>query len=401
MAKTDINQKRSIWFPGESSWEQWFVVPGREPQLIGGASAADRSFALNARGRRFLALPVSSVVALPLLSNATDTDGLEATARMQAERSGIAADLEGVGFEVLTGTPRNTLLRVDAPVQGSHVWEGVVFPDQVCASAAMLPWTGDTVAVWRELGKLVVAFTRNGRLIYFDQLSVSGVGAECGNEIQRLLFQLNCQGIELRPEVLDLWTAGGDPAVLQNSTGLAVRQGKRPAPIAQNRSSMTPGWLRQHQLVSARRKVIRKRLSVMAAAAMMVVGALTAMGVVESIRQRQLLEQIGELSPIASRVENMKAQWLEVAPAVDRDATPLEVLKALQSTPGASGVNLSRVEIDEEKVVIEGESPTTKAAFQFLDEISISEAVAEYGWEFDQPEIQANGAATFKLEGVK
>ena len=146
---------------------------------------------------------------------------------------------------------------------------------------------------------------------------------------------------------------------------------------------------------------MRKRLGAVAAVGMVLIGALGAMIGVETVKQNRLREQISDLSPMASRVETMKAQWQEVAPAVDRDATPLEIMKAIQTTPGANAIRFNRMDIAGNEIVIEGQSASPGAALQFLDEMTVSEAVAEYGWTFDQPEIDPNGTATFRIEGVK
>ncbi|NNE92285.1 MAG: hypothetical protein HKN23_11610 [Verrucomicrobiales bacterium] len=400
MDKTNQKQRQEqvVWFPGEQAWELWQISPGREPVLLEQAAETGRDFPRKIGADRILALPVSEVIALPLLSNAPDKPGLVSMAEMQAERSGVPEDVSAVGFEILAGAPPNTMLRVEAPLR-RHAWSGSRLPDRVCSSASLITGEGNSIGVWKEVGKLVVGFWRNGTLVYFDCLSSSSAGAEAGAEIQRLLFQLNCQGIDLHPEAILLRTAG-DPAALGTGAGIPCRQESRVIPTAESACHLNPAWMKEHRRRRKQSGARRKRIGAVAAMALGAVCVLVGTLAIESIRQKRLRDRISELSPLANRIENMREQWREVSVAVDRDATCLELLKQLQGIPGANGIRFSRVEIGKEGIKIEGESANPRAALQFLDEVAVAESLAEFGWSFDQPAIRGDGTATFEMEGV-
>ncbi len=121
----------------------------------------------------------------------------------------------------------------------------------------------------------------------------------------------------------------------------------------------------------------------------------------ESRVGEQWRERYTSLKPQAARMEDYQRQWAEAAPALDPEASVLELWRGVALLPSAGQVQITRWETGRDSARIEGVAESAPVALRFLDEVGQSPALQRYRWEFPQPAIQAEGSATFELNGQR
>ena len=73
-------------------------------------------------------------------------------------------------------------------------------------SARMLPMPEDGMAVWMELGRYVVAFTREAELVHLAVLSAQSLDEEAAFEVRDLTAALQVHGFIQEVPVIQVWT---------------------------------------------------------------------------------------------------------------------------------------------------------------------------------------------------
>jgi hypothetical protein len=223
-----------ILFPGPAGWELWFVKGGEAQLLSSGSGEEVLQFDASLRAIRVLAQPTAHQVALLFSSHAADPQTLAQSAQLYAEKQGQAIDHEGIMVEAVVGSPPKTVARIDAPLSKfNQSGITVLMPDLIVPAATMLPLTRNSIAIWIELGTLIVAFEGAGKVIYYDKLG--GTGPGLADEVHRLALQLEGTRLIERPQVLSLW-ADLPPGFFEEKLQVKAEIAPRPSPIGWGRT---------------------------------------------------------------------------------------------------------------------------------------------------------------------
>ena len=158
--------------------------------------------------------------------------------------------------------------------------------------------------------------------------------------------------------------------------------------------------------VLARReaKVSTARIRKMALITGVVVSALVFAAVAASTildwKRDMLLDEIAQLTPRASSVAADKGRWDELAAAVDRDRSVLEMLYRLGEVPSVHGVTLTKFEIAPGVINVSGKAARPGLGLKFGGDVTAGAYLPEYRWEFPAPAIANDNTATFELKGT-
>jgi hypothetical protein len=119
-------------------------------------------------------------------------------------------------------------------------------------------------------------------------------------------------------------------------------------------------------------------------------------------RERDALrEKIAEMQPRAAKSETHKAQWNEVAAAVDTSRWPMELLLRCMEPESVKDVALTSFECTSEKIVIQGRTPEITPALKFTEDIKQSEQLIAFQWDSPTPTINStDNSAAFELRGT-
>ena len=131
------------------------------------------------------------------------------------------------------------------------------------------------------------------------------------------------------------------------------------------------------------------------------IAAIALLTVFASRERAQLLDKVAELTPRASKVEDHRKAWDEIASAVDPKRFPMEVLLRCMEPKSSGDVALVHYEATGDRVMLRGRTPTSAIALQYAQEIKGTDSLNAYAWETPPPTMHSDDSATFELKGIR
>jgi hypothetical protein len=390
-----------LLFPGESGWEIW-TGPSATEFTLHSATSIARASDLTAipGGDLLLLFPVKAITAVPMRV-ASDDDALFGDlATLHAERLGLRPDpMAGqlTDIFVIAREAENTALLsvlLRAPGDGEMPTRG---PKSFDISPRAYPLTGDSIAVWKELGRWVFAISQQGNLVYCQATSVESGSPDdnVAREIRLALMQLSMQGLEMQPTRVVLWsgTEGVSATALRAAFGLPVEISARPAPVIPSPlSKLLPADVR------AARREARKRQNILfgaAAVALLYLGLIGWFGYglwKDSQETKNLLIQAEQAAPEGEAYALHIAKWDELAHAIELTHSPVDILKRIaDSIPPNSGLRLRTADISATDIKLMGEAPQLQAVNTFSLKLSKSNDLAQFDWQTPEPNQSTRG----------
>lgn len=358
-------------------------------------------------------LPVEALTVCPLWLRAVDDSFLESAIRLQLEKRNLLPETsEGklLAYRVASRQESRILVVVMVLSAEKITQLGIEGVNAEAFSASPLAYNlaPDAMVVWKELGKDVVAFTREGEVVHFQALASAGVQSHA-LELSCLAMQLESEGVlHATPDVVLVSPEVGTRARLAEllDKRMGVRAGIVPAlsPVsaAPPVDLLPPAEQGRRQLVSRQRRH-RKITAALAAAYLLLLLSLGGRLVwlqrdVASGRERQrfLAEEVAE-------VRKTKELWQQVRSAVDPNEYPLEILSLCVEAIPPNGVRLTEFGVNGVgKIVLAGEADSIPMALAFKSTLTSQENLSRYDWSFPQPRNQKKGpGAVFKATGTR
>lgn len=401
MAKTR-KPTHELLLPGAKVWQSWTGAEGTLCLSNGGQTADGAVFGKEAQ-QRVLALPATHFWVLPAWLKG-ESEHLRSMALLHLERMGVKAsdDVASVQVASISGKEGAHLARIlalkDQPVPLNDLTR---LPDVVTLHALCYPLVQNSITIFRELDRLVIAITSGAQLIYCTPLSSVRLDDHALAELNNICLQLGFQGVLGRLESLVLWIDEGDIAKIQRVTGLAAYRCDMPAPTMPTRgsSALMPEDItleRQRQGTRSRTRLLALTVGAVFAAAITLVATLTSLALQE---RNMLREKVAEMSPRAAQVMDHRKAWLEAAPAVDPSTWPQQMLLHCMEPPASSEASITHWEWTPERMSIIGRMPGASLALEYTQQLATSEALAHLNWEVPPPVIASDNSATFEMKG--
>lgn len=397
---------QDLLLPGASGWERWTGLSGETCMQPAGAlmPMPEPEFDRQAQ-TRMLALPVAHLWVLPAWLHGAESH-LRDVAVLHLERMGVrlADPRHSLQMGTLAAREDAFLVRMVAlkelPVPLAKLDRP---PHTVVSSLFCLPFPADSMVIYRELGRLVLAVTHGMEVVYASVLTSRTLDVQALGEVNHLCVQLGFQGVLTHIQHLILWLdeSEGDLDEVQKVTGLAALRQERPAPVMPPMSveGLLPPELaeqRSHQAKSARTRVMLLTAGFAVAAAIAVLSVLTTW----ATQERDLMRQrVAELTPRASQVMDQKRAWIEAAPAVDPTTFPAQILLECMTPESAGEVAMTHFEWTPGQILLRGRTPTPSLALQYAREIADADTLSRFKWETPPPAIASDNSATFELKG--
>lgn len=288
----------------------------------------------------------------------------------------------------------------DAEPQGREVLAAERFE----VSAQLLPLPIDGIAIWRELGRYVAAFTRGAQLLHLTVLAARSLDADAAFEIRDTHAALLAHEQAGSVTAVRVWTecepdfAPQMACLFQDSTLLKER---RPAPrLPAQKSGLLPAQVAQGR---RQQRELQKKMLLMAAAALMYVcffGAWWGRLQWREARITAASALVDARQPEIDTIREAQANWLEMEAAIDPDLYPLEVYHQIVSLLPPEGIRLKEFQMDNGKIVIAGEATSVNHALGFKDKLAASQPLQRYAWNFPVPSIREDNRADFRTTGV-
>ncbi len=401
MAKTR-KPTHELLLPGAKVWQSWTGAEGALCMAHGGHGADGAVFGKAAQ-QRILALPATHFWVLPAWLKG-ESEHLRSMALLHLERMGVRAGDDPASVDVASISSKEGahLVRIlalkDQPVPLNDLAR---LPDEVTLHALCYPLVQNSITIFRELDRLVIAITSGSQLIYCTPLSSARLDDNALAELNNICLQLGFQGVLGRLESLVLWIDEGDVAKIQRVTGLTAYRCEMPAPTMPRRGSsrLMPEDIaseRQRQGARSRARLLALTAGAALAAAITLVATLTSLALQE---RNMLREKVAGMSPRASQVMDHKRAWQEAAPAVDPATWAQQMLLHCMGPAASTEASITHWEWTPERMSIIGRMPGASLALEYTQELATSEHLAHYAWEVPPPVIASDNSATFEMKG--
>lgn len=401
MAKSNSNY---LLIPGETEWEIWTIAPNQPATLHSSHPVKFASEIGNLpSGDLIFFFPIQAFTALPLRVQTGDASLFPDLAATHAERLGLRPDplagqLTDI-FPISTSNDESTLLSVVLRNPSTEVLPSKS-PKAFDISARALPAQGNTLTLWRELGLWVFAIHQQGKLIYCQATSSSGVSPDSNlvREIRIAIAQLSLQGIVVKPDKTIVWSNDPETKATALSQAFTIRVDLAPRPtptLPDPLSQLLPADVR------AARRAARQRQNTIVAIAAIAIFYLGAIGYfgydlwkIHSTT-KELNARVAQIAPSVEKYNLHNNKWSELEYAVNQDYNTMDILLRIQKwIPPNSGLRLTSAEISPTDININGEAGQPTAITQFGTNLRKSNELLSYEWSLGPPQ-DSNGRWKF------
>jgi hypothetical protein len=138
-----------------------------------------------------------------------------------------------------------------------------------------------------------------------------------------------------------------------------------------------------------------------AAFAFVLIAALGAFAARVLMRERSIIAEearLDSMEPELISIRDAKAAWDDILPALTPDTYPVESIYQLVVLLPPEGIRLTRFEIRQDGIVLDGEASSLGHGIEFRDKLVAAPAFKRWSWEFPQPTSLPDGRATFRAE---
>ena len=382
-------QDTSICFPGEDSWELWKQKSGIF-ELVETAEIEDGSVARPFKAATHFAFPIVSAFAVPVWASSEDKAVVRGVVEMHLEGLGVKpGNLVGelVDHRVALRKEGRSLVLATVLSEGYELSLPRQSPDHFDVSARFLVLPSNHITVWKELGRIVLAVTRDDSIVHFQALSAEQIDAEAVREIKCLMLQLFTEGVIESPSGLVLWVEGVDHAVVElarEKLGIRVLLDHRPSPVLPEKGSkLLPTVVAiQRQGVERRRKIQKIALALAAVWAIFI-GYHLWDYYKEKKEADLLVRSMNALRPKAVWIPDFKGRYEKLEKAIEVDRFPIELFHICVSKLPDKDVRFTNFAIENETIRIQGEAMNSAAASKFGGVLFDVEELQPYklGWE--------------------
>jgi hypothetical protein len=108
--------------------------------------------------------------------------------------------------------------------------------------------------------------------------------------------------------------------------------------------------------------------------------------------------RLDDLEPELVAIRDARSAWDDMRTAVNPEFFPVESLFQLVSLLPEEGIRLTRFEVREDGMVLDGEASSLGHGIEFRDKLVGAEAFKRWSWDFPQPTNLPDGRATFRAE---
>jgi Tfp pilus assembly protein PilN len=273
-------------------------------------------------------------------------------------------------------------------------------------SVLMLPLPANGIAMWKELGRHVVAFTREAKLLHVVVLTARSLDVDAAFEVRDLCAALQTHGFISSSEVgsIHVWTGCETDFVPQLAClfeDAAVVKETRPDP----RPPAVSGGLLPLQVAVQRQQQQRRQnqLLMLAAAALVYLCFFGAWWLRLEWRASRLNHADAAMSsaqPEIDLVREAQNRWQEMEAAINPDLYPVELFHQIVSLLPEEGIRLKEFQVDGSKLIVSGEATTVNQALAFKGQLTACKPLQRYAWNFPLPSIREDNRAEFRAEGT-
>ena len=382
----------------------WVADAKRPPQCVQMcASPADNPLPKKCT----LVLPVSQVFCLPLWLNETEATRLAGMITLQLESRGTG-NRENVPivhqWSIVEQEPSRTLVMVGILPPSLPASFHVESYQAFDLSARYLPWSQDAITLWQEQGQLSMAFTRSGKLAYFQSLGEERCNDRALQALTCLRVALEIQSVITSLAEIVVWAdlTAKELAALQAELALPIRQVDRANPVPPRPSwNLCPPEVTRFQKSHQARRWQGRGLLIALAVYLLFVSLLVGRFWHTSAEVKGLRTWSEQHTPALNAMRESRLAWQRLQPVVDTANYPLELLLHVASGIPKDQLHLTLFGVEEGKISLSGEATQVAAAYKFFDALKAEPHLAGYSWVMSEPHLLPNDLAQFQIEGTR
>lgn len=273
-------------------------------------------------------------------------------------------------------------------------------------SARLLPLPDNGIALWKELGRHVVAFTRDAKLLHLGVLTARSLDVDAAFEVRDMYAALQTHGFITLADVeaIHVWThceTDFTPQLACLFEAAAVIKENRPDPRPPAQAcGLLPVQVavRRHQ-----QKRRQNQLIILTAAALIYLCFFGAWWLRLQWRTSHLNHAdvvMGAVQPEIDLVRESQNRWQEMEAAINPDLYPVELFHQIVSLLPEEGIRLKEFQIDGDKLIVSGEATTVNQALTFKGQLAACIPLQRYTWNFPVPTIREDNRAEFRAQGT-
>ena len=357
-----------------------------------------------------LGLPASVVLAQRLRLPTVEPDEFAEMARIQIEKA-LPYSTEDVttDFQVIQQDEEGSVISAIA-VHNERLAELVepllkraLIPKQVTVYAAQRAAThaatGRAFLLYRENGVLVCAITEEGKLSFARTLN-GAEPAQLQIDLPQLALSAELQGINTSFPVVLL-----DESLFELRETVEGLFESRPqlvaveTPPAETTLNLLPLSWRQRRSQIAGQREWRRRIVWAAGAYLGLLLLFLAYYLFLRFEVGRLDRRIARDEPRVELVRTTEANWQALAPAIDPQYYPIEVLLHLSESLPSPDVRITAFNQSARQVSVDGEANSAKLAYDFAEKVKKNPGLQKFQFELAAPRILPNDHAQFRLEG--
>ncbi|MBX7158307.1 MAG: hypothetical protein K1X66_07980 [Verrucomicrobiae bacterium] len=398
-------ESKILLLPAVEGWTLWEVLPNHLPVLKQNLAELSNFVKQEKAEKIILGFPVRQVFCFSLWLSTEDKTLLPDLIFTQLERRGLVTrSREETIFDyrvIATEAGKSLTLVAILPSQLPEVYLQNI-AETYDVSARFYPLENNQLTLWREIGQLVIAITRNDELVHFQTLSASEINAATIQEMLCLYLELESQQIISEMHGVTLWGNFSNDEIqkIQNTFHITPKAEEMPTPcLPKQFFSLTPHTVREIQTLHAKEERNQKILKM----------ALAGYGLFLGLWILQLLFFYGrvylihrEVKKDASLVQSLKetaTRWNALGTALQPDHYAAEVLYQCARLLPQEGVRFTLFEVNESGVVLRGEATSVAAASDFFEKLNKNDQLLAYQWQMPTPAILPNDTAQFQITG--
>ena len=427
------NTENSICFPGESTWELWTSKEDRfggSDYELSDVKALDESGSCEPfKQATHYAFPINSVFAVPVWVSTDNEDDIQSLVELHLERTGLKPT-EGDGQlldysiasvvevddsdenevskkSLVLATVLNPEYKHPLPKSGSKEFD---------VSGRFLNLPKDHIIVWRELGRLVMAVTHEGKIEYFEGLTSKEFNSSAVNEIHCIMLGLDGAGPlsgEFVKGIADelsgavIWLDDVSEQVVQEFKevlGLEVTVGSRPDPaLPVETSKLIP--VEVAQLRQKQKKLETLKYIILSCAAVYIIFVAFLSWTLFDARAKanEVDERVSAIQDSVDWIPSFRDKWDALKPTLDTNVFPAQLLHLATNAMPPEDLRFTGFRVNNGTMVIEGQSKDTNAAYAFYKSLSEAQGLQEtYKWAWiKRPQVdprKKDRTATFQIQ---